>query len=187
MCVCVCVSVDGIFFQIIPSEKDQESAYILFYRQQGGCVVGVVSNKLCLVHSDSIVFNLPTERGGRYPSEEEELLQLEPLLRIMKPKVPLPPPPPPLPIKKSSSTGNNKLRPHLKLMTWLLGNLVEIGESTDMQLQQQLAASLGLDIPATPTSLGPIKRSSSNPRLSTDPSPLDGVVLMSYKLKAFDV
>ena len=72
-------------------------------------------------------------------------------------------------------------------MTWLLGNLVEIGESTDMQLQQQLAASLGLDIPAVTTSSGLIKRSSSNPRLSTDPSSLDGVVLMSYKLKAFDV
>lgn len=71
--------------------------------------MGVVSNKLCLIHLDSAVFNLPTERGGRYPSEEEELLQLEPLLRIMKPKVPHPPPPPPLPIKKSSSTGNNKL------------------------------------------------------------------------------
>lgn len=50
---------------------------------------------------------LPTGRGCPYPSEEEELLQIEPLLRILKPKpkqVEDTPLPMPL-IKKSSSTG----------------------------------------------------------------------------------
>lgn len=57
---------------------------------------------LCSLGSNAI--DLPTERGGVFPSEEEELVQLEPLLRTLKPK-PHPLPPPSLPIKKSSSTG----------------------------------------------------------------------------------
>ena len=57
---------------------------------------------------DSSTFDLPTEKGISFPTQEEELLQLEPLLRALKPKPSaMPPAPPPLPpIKKASSTGN---------------------------------------------------------------------------------
>ena len=44
------------------------------------------------------------ERGVVSVNSDEELLLLEPVLRLMKPK-PLPSAPPPPPLKRSSSTG----------------------------------------------------------------------------------
>lgn len=69
----------------------------------------------------------------------------------------------------------------------LLGNLNDSSDN-DMQLQQQLAASLGLDMPTT---FSPImKPSTSNPSLVTtvqDFTSLDDrIVLKSFKTREFD-
>ena len=47
---------------------------------------------------------LPTDRGVVSFDSEDELLVMEPLLRLMKPK-PAPPPPPLPPLKRASSLG----------------------------------------------------------------------------------
>ena len=58
---------------------------------------------------DSVTFDFPNGKDITFPSQEEELVELEPLLRALKPKPSSAPPPPPLPpIKKSSSTGIHK-------------------------------------------------------------------------------
>lgn len=149
---------DETVIETIPSDKDSESAYILFYTQQ----------------RKGSQIDLPVERGEVTVNEEEELQQMEPLLRLMKPKLkPLPPPLPSLPpLKRSSSTGK----------------LTDNFESNEYQLQHQLAASLGIDLPAVFSSNVTIKRSSSNPHL-TDQS-ANGQLLQelnSQKLKSFDI
>ncbi len=59
-----------------------------------------------LIASSIGEYKLPIERGMISVNDEEELLHLEPILRLMKPKsIPLPPPLPSL--KRSSSLGRH--------------------------------------------------------------------------------
>ncbi|XP_011407917.1 PREDICTED: ubiquitin carboxyl-terminal hydrolase 10-like isoform X2 [Amphimedon queenslandica] len=145
---------DETVSEITPSDKDNESAYILFYHRQ-----------------DSNTFDFPSKKDITFPTQEEELVELEPLLRALKPKPPPAPLPPPLPpIKKSSSTGN----------------LAADTSDNDIQLQQQIAASLGLDIPAMSTpGPSPLKPSSSNPTLPAEQFS-EPVVFKSAHFKSFD-
>lgn len=71
-------------------------------------------------------------------------------------------------------------------MLILLGNLAADTSDNDIQLQQQIAASLGLDIPAMSTpGPSPLKPSSSNPTLPAEQFS-EPVVFKSAYFKSFD-
>lgn len=71
----------------------------------------------------------------------------------------------------------------------ILGNLAADTSDNDIQLQQQIAASLGLDLPSVPAipvyGPSPLRPSSSNPTLAAEQFS-EPVVFKSAQFKGFD-